>query len=53
VTKLGPGASGGAIVDANGQLVGVIRGAVVDDPGQTVAVPASWVAEMLAGRQVE
>jgi S1-C subfamily serine protease len=49
-TTLGPGASGGAIVDSDGRLVGVIRGAVDDDAGQTVAVPASWVAEMMAGR---
>jgi S1-C subfamily serine protease len=52
-TMLGPGASGGAIVNADGTLVGVIRGAVDDDPGPTVAITASRVAEMMAGRQAE
>ena len=33
------GASGGAMVDASGAVVGVIRGAVDDDPEQVVMVP--------------
>lgn len=38
-TGLGPGASGGAIVDAAGQLIGIIRGGVDGDDAETVAVP--------------
>jgi S1-C subfamily serine protease len=53
MTTLGPGASGGVVVDSDGRLVGVIRGAVDDDPGQTVAIPASRVAEIIASRPAE
>ncbi len=43
-TRLGPGASGGAVVDADGRLVGIIRGGVDDDPAFTIAMPAERLA---------
>lgn len=45
--SLGPGASGGALVDQRGEVVGVIRGAVDDDPKQCGAVPVECVRQLL------
>lgn len=46
-TGLGPGASGDAIVDAGGRLIGVIRGGVVGDEVQTIAVPVVRLVRFL------
>ena len=44
---LGPGASGGALLNRAGQVVGVIVGGVDDDPEQCHAVPAARLTELL------
>ena len=45
---LGVGASGGAIVDIDGRVVGVIRGAVEDNPTECVVVPVERLRALLA-----
>ena len=42
------GASGGALVDGRGRVVGVIRGAIDDDPAEVVAVPIRRLLALLA-----
>jgi S1-C subfamily serine protease len=49
VSGLRPGASGGAVVDADGRVLGVVRGAVEDDPERVVVIPAAAAQEVLAG----
>ena len=45
---LAPGDSGGPVVDADGQLIGVVFAAATDQPGTGFAVPADQVAELIA-----
>jgi S1-C subfamily serine protease len=44
---LGPGASGGALLDRHGRVAGVIRGAFDDDPTECVVVPVARLVELL------
>lgn len=43
-----PGASGGAVVDAAGRVLGVVRGAIDDDPAKVVIAPVAAVRALLA-----
>lgn len=47
-STLRPGGSGGALVAADGEVLGVIRGAIDDDPAQTVAVPVARLKALIA-----
>ena len=42
------GASGGALVDGRGRVVGIIRGAIDDDPAEVIAVPLQRLRALLA-----
>jgi hypothetical protein len=44
---LGPGASGGALLDRYGRVAGVIRGAYDNDPAECVVVPVARLVELL------
>ncbi len=46
---LSAGASGGAVIDGAGRIVGVIRGAVDDNPNECVAVPVVRLRALLIG----
>lgn len=52
-TGLGPGASGGAIVDTAGQLIGIIRGGVEGEDAETVAVPSARLVALLERHREE
>lgn len=41
------GASGGALIDAGGAVVGIIRGAVEDDPQRVVAIPCQRLRALI------
>lgn len=45
--QLRQGASGGAVVDGRGRVVGVIRGAIEDDPREVVAMPLRRMLTLL------
>ena len=44
---LGPGASGGALLDRYGHVAGVIHGAYDNDPAECVVVPVARLVELL------
>jgi S1-C subfamily serine protease len=44
---LGPGASGGPLVNVNGRVVGVIRGGFEDGDQEGVAIPVGRLIELL------